>query len=255
MDEKTMEHELVWHTSYWPFLLSFGVLFLVPLSFVFNFVYQNQMMAVISLGIGAPLTFIAVAGWVKEGLEDAHGYSEGHSIWAMPIFVVAEATLFIGFFAAYWVLRLTASVWPPAGTPEMPLFIPIIMTVILVSSSITIHMAEKCLEPEAAERGGFLKWLIVTIILGTAFLSLSGYEWSNLIHEGFTIKTNTYSSSFFSITGFHGSHVLVGIGIFICILVPALMGNINEAFVRSASIYWHFVDIVWLFVVSQVYFW
>ncbi|MBI3397947.1 MAG: heme-copper oxidase subunit III [Deltaproteobacteria bacterium] len=256
MSEKIVEHELTWHTSYWPLIGSVGVLFLAPLAFAFYFVYKMPMMSIISLGIGAPLTIISIAGWVKEGIEDEHGYSEGHSVWAMPIFIVAEATLFVGFFAAYWALRLTAPVWPPAGTPhEMPFAIPLIMTAILLSSSVTIHMAEKHLEEETGNKGGFLKWLIITIILGAAFLSLSAYEWSELMHEGFNIKTNIYSSVFFPLTGFHGSHVLVGIAMFVCILIPALAGKISEPFVKSASIYWHFVDIVWLFVVSQVYFW
>lgn len=255
MSEKAMEHGRQWHTSYWPLLGSVGVLFLVPLAFIFYFVYKNPMMSIVSLGIGAPLTLISIAGWVKEGIEDAHGYSEGHSVWAMPIFIVAEALLFVGFFAAYWATRLTAPVWPPAGTPEMPVTIPVIMTAILVASSITIHMAEKNIEHEPSKKGGFLNWLIITMILGVAFLGLSAYEWSELIHEGFNIKTNIYSTSFFSLTGFHGSHVLVGLGIFVCILIPAFAGKISKPFVKSASIYWHFVDIVWFFVMSQVYFW
>ncbi|HBR16239.1 MAG: hypothetical protein A3G39_05960 [Deltaproteobacteria bacterium RIFCSPLOWO2_12_FULL_43_16] len=255
MHEHAIQHEVSWHTSVWPLALSIGVLFLAPLSFIFYFVYKNPMISAITLGIGAPLTLISIIGWVKEGMEDAHGYSEGHSVWAMPIFVVAEAMLFIGFFAAYWATRLTAPVWPPAGTPDMPVTIPLIMTAILVASSITIHMAEKNLEHEPGSKGGFLNWLIITIILGATFLGLSAYEWSELMHKGFNIKTNIYSTSFFSLTGFHGSHVLVGLGIFACALIPAFAGKVNKPFVKAASIYWHFVDVVWFFVVSQVYFW
>lgn len=254
MSEKTMEHGQEWHTSYWPLLGSVGVLFLVPLAFVFYFVYKNPMVAVICLGIGAPLTIISIAGWVKEGIEDAHGYSEGHSIWAMPIFIVAEALLFIGFFAAYWAMRLLQPAWPPPGTPlKMPVLVPIIMTIILVSSSFTIHIGEKKLNE--GDNAGFIKWLVITILLGGLFLGFTGLEWSELWHEGFTTKTNVYSTVFYSLTGFHASHVLVGLGIFLCVLLPALGRKISKPFVTSASIYWHFVDIVWLFVVSQVYFW
>lgn len=251
----TAPHELKWHTSYWPFTISFGVLFLVPLAFIFYFVYKNPLMSALSLGIGAPLTLISIIGWVKEGLEDVHGYSAGHSVWAMPLFIVAEALLFVGFFVAYWALRLTAPSWPPAGTPEKEFLVPIVMTAILFTSSITIHLAERYIEPEHEDRGSFLTWLAVTLILGSVFLGLSAYEWTGLISHGFTVKTNIYSTAFYSITGFHGSHVLVGLGIFLCILFPAIAGKISVPFVKSASIYWHFVDIVWLFVVSQVYFW
>lgn len=255
MKEHTQGHALTWHTSYWPFIMSFGILFLVPLPFIFYFVYKAALVSIVSLGIGAPMTGISIAGWVKEGIADEHGYSEGHSVWAMPIFIVAEALLFAGFFAAYWALRLTAASWPPAGTPVIEHTIPLIMTVILVASSFTMHIAEKQLEPERGGRSGFLGWLVITMLLGTVFVGLSAYEWSTLIHEGFTVKTNVYSSAFYSLTGFHGSHVLVGLGMFVCILIPALRGKVSEPFVKAASIYWHFVDIVWLFVVSQVYFW
>lgn len=247
--------ELKWHTSYWPLTVSVGILFLVPLSFALYFVYQKPTLSVVSLGIGAPLVLISIVGWVREGLEDEHGYGTGLSVWAMPFFIVAEAFLFLGFFAAYWVTRLTSESWPPAGTPEISVTVPLVMTVLLVLSSFTMHIAEKNLEAESHDKSGFLTWLVVTMVLGTAFLGISAFEWTEMFHEGFTFGTNVFSSSFFSITGFHGSHVLVGLGMFLAILLPALSGKINHAFVKSASIYWHFVDVVWFFVVSQLYFW
>lgn len=248
-------HELKWHTSYWPLVVSVGILFLAPLSFGFYFVYDKPALAALSLGIGAPLVLISIIGWVKEGLADEHGYGTGLSVWAMPFFIVAEALLFVGFFAAYWVTRLTAPVWPPAGTPELSATIPVVMTVILVASSLAIHMAEHQLKEERYNPGGFVGWLVASIILGAVFLGISAYEWNELFREGFTMRTNVFSSSFFSITGFHGSHVLVGLGLFLCLLFPALSGRINKPFVQAASIYWHFVDIVWFFVMSQLYFW
>ncbi|MEK7313194.1 MAG: heme-copper oxidase subunit III [Deltaproteobacteria bacterium] len=246
-------HAPVWHTSVWPLILSVGILFLLPLAFAAHFVYKSSMLSYIFLGIGAPLTIISIAGWVKEGMTDEHGYGEGHSVWAMPIFIVSEALLFFGFFAAYWVLRLSASSWPPAGTPEISLILPIIMTVVLLSSSVTIHFAEERMDHD--DHGGFVRWLVITMILGGAFLGMSVYEWTGLFREGFNPSTNVYSTSFFSITGFHGSHVIVGLGMFLCVLLPAFSRKVSKPFVRAASIYWHFVDIVWLFVVSQMYFW
>jgi len=107
----------------------------------------------------------------------------------------------------------------------------------------------------AHDQAGFVRWLLLTIVLGLAFLSMSGFEWNHLIHQGFTIKTNLFGTVFYSITGLHGSHVLVGLGIFIAGLFPAMKGNLSPGFWRTASLYWHFVDIIWFFVVSQVYFW
>ena len=252
MSNSTAGHETQWHTSVWPLIISVGILFLGPLAFSFHFVYKNPFLATLSLGIGVPLILLSIAGWTKEGVEDVHHYSEGHGVWAMPVFILAEALLFVGFFAAYWYLRFTAPAWPPPGTPEISHVIPVIMTIILISSSIAIHVAEKRLEED--DHSGYLTWLVVTIALGTLFLCLKGYEWSELFHEGFYPRTNMFFTTFFSLTGFHGSHVLVGIGMFLCALVPALWGKISKSYVTAASIYWHFVDVIWLFVVSQVYF-
>ena len=93
------------------------------------------------------------------------------------------------------------------------------------------------------------------MLLGLTFLMMSAYEWNHLFHQGFTISTNIYSTSFFAITGLHGSHVFVGLGIFLAMLIPAMAGTINPVFVKTGSLYWHFVDIIWFFVVSQLYFW
>ena len=252
MSEHATAHELEWEVSPWPLVISIGILFLVPLAFAFKFVYNQPMVAVLCLGVGAPVIIAGIAGWISEAIEGGHG-PVGLSIPAMGWFILAEAMIFVSFFASYWYMRLKAPDWPPAGTVELPVLMPLIMTFILVASSFTIHISEEKLEHN--DRAGFLKWLIITMLLGISFLSMSVYEWTHLFHEGFTFSTNAYSTAFFTITGFHGAHVFVGLGIFISILVPALMGKFSVNFVKVGSLYWHFVDIIWFFVVSQVYFW
>ncbi|MET0070116.1 MAG: heme-copper oxidase subunit III [Candidatus Thiodiazotropha sp.] len=251
MSEHAVTHAPEWEVSVWPLVLSLGILFLC-LAFTFQFVYASELWAFICLGAGTPLTLAGIAGWISEAIGGEHG--EGLSTPAMGWFILAEAMIFVSFFANYWYQRLSADAWPPLGTPEaMPVIIPAIMTVALVTSSFTIHAGEVKLEQ--GDKAGFMKWLLITIVLGIAFLAMSGYEWNHLIHQGFIPATNEYSTSFYSITGFHGAHVLVGLGIFIAILLPALSGKLNTAFVKTGSLYWHFVDIIWLFVVSQVYYW
>jgi len=249
--EHESPHSLHWETSPWPLVLTIGILFLLPFSFSLYFVYGKPLMAMLSLGIGVPLTVISIAGWISEGVgqKDEPGYSIG----AMPFFILAEAFIFIAFFVGYWVVRLSSPYWPPEGTPEISTTVPLIMTGILVASSFTIHHSEARMEK--GDRGGFLTWLIATIILGVVFMLLTINEYSHLIAEGFNFKTNIFSTVYYSITGFHFSHVLVGVGLFVCILIPALMGKMSKSFVKAASMYWHFVDIIWFFVVTQVYFW
>ena len=101
---------------------------------------------------------------------------------------------------------------------------------------------------------GFFTWLIATIILGIVFMGLTINEYSHLMAEGFNFKTNIFSTVYYSITGFHFSHVFVGVGLFVCILIPRSW-EMSKSFVKAASMYWHFVDIIWFFVVTQVYFW
>jgi cytochrome c oxidase subunit 3 len=237
-----------WEFSIPPFVISFGILGLV-MAFVFQFVYHSPLAAVISLGIGVPLIVIGVAGWVSEAM----GHGEGISYAAMGWFILAEAMIFMSFFVSYWFMRLTAPAWPPAGTPPLPQVLPAIMTVVLVTSSVTIHRAEAFLHQ--GDVGAFKTWLILTILLGFAFLGMSGYEWNHLLHEGFNVGSNVYGTVFYSITGFHGSHVFIGICIFLAALLPAFRGVVNPGYVKTAGLYWHFVDIIWFFVVSQVYFW
>jgi len=244
------EHAHEWETSAWPLVISIGILLAVPLAFSFKFVYDRPLLAVLMLGAGTPLIVAGIVGWIREGMA---GEEIGLSPAAMPWFIVAEALIFLSFFATYWVMRLTAPVWPPAGTVELPRLVPLVMTAILVSSSFTIHAAEVRLARQ--DRTGFVRWLLVTIVLGTVFVALSAFEWRELMHQGFTFSTNAYSTAFYSITGFHAAHVVVGLGAFLALLWPALRGQVSEPFARSASLYWHFVDIVWLFVVSQIYFW
>ncbi len=246
-------HELEWETSPWPLIVCIGILLFAPLAFSFHYVYEKPAASIVCLALGGALILISVIGWVKDGLEDKHGWGAGLSFPAMPFFILAEALIFAALFAAYWVIRLNAPHWPPIGTPHISKITPIIMTVILVSSSVTIHLAEMRHEEENHE--GFLLWLWLTIILGSIFFAITMNEWSHLIGEGFDTTTNAYSTVFYSITGLHASHVLIGVILFICILIPAHLGKTNNTFVKTVALYWHFVDIVWFFVASQVYFW
>ena len=242
-------HAAHWDTSVWPFVISFGILFALPLAFSFHFVYHKPFAAVMMLGLGVPMIVAGISGWVSEAM----GKGEGLSFGAMGWFILAEAMIFVSFFALYWFLRLAEPNWPPAGSVELPRTMPLVMTAVLVASSLTIHYAEHLLH--LGNTAGFRNWLLLTIALGLAFLGMSAYEWNHLMHQGFNIGTNVFGTFFFTITGFHGAHVIVGLAIFLAGLPAALGGRASPGFMRTAGLYWHFVDIIWFFVVSQIYYW
>ncbi|MBF0110545.1 MAG: heme-copper oxidase subunit III [Magnetococcales bacterium] len=254
MSHSTTEHAHHWEVSWAPMVLTAGILFLVPLTFAAWFVYQNQLYATVFAGIGTPLLLIGVSKWVSEGLSHKP-LLEGVSPKALPIFIISEVFIFLGLFTSYWMMRLSAGDhWPPAGTPaEMNLALPLIMTVILVASSVTYHIGEHKLDH--GDVGGFRSWLLITIVLGLTFLGCTIYEYQHLMHVGFVPSTNAYSTAFYSITGFHASHVIVGLGIFLAVLLPALANKTNKYFAFCAGLYWHFVDVIWFFVATQVYYW
>ncbi len=245
-----------WESSWAPMAIAFGVLLLVPAAFALKFIYQQPLAAIIAAGIGTPLVVAGVAKWIHEGATQ-HAAISNVSPVGVGVFIIGEILIFLGLFASYWTLRLSASVkgvpWPPAGTPHLNLVLPLVMTAILVASSLTYHVAEERLDH--GRKGAFMLWLILSIALGAAFLSCTAFEYTHLFEEGFIPSTNQYSAAFYSLTGFHGSHVMVGLLSFLFILVGTTFGRVHPMLVKVAGIYWHFVDVVWFFVASQVYFW
>lgn len=128
------------------------------------------------------------------------------------------------------------------------------MTAILVASSLTYHHAEA--EFEQGRQGSFMTWVVISMVPRAVFLGCTAYEYSHLFHEKFLPGTNAFSAAFFTLTGFAGSHVLVGLLSLVALIVGVLRyGTVNHMFVKVAGIYWHFVDVVWFFVASQVYYW
>ncbi len=247
-------HAHHWEVSWAPMAISFGTMFLVPLTFVFALVYKIPLAAIITAGIGTPLVIAGISRWIYEGATQPSAITNVSPV-GVGVFIIGEIFIFLGLFASYWMMRIGAGeAWPPAGTPEMNKVLPIVMTFILVASSLTYHHAENLFE-EHGPSGGFVTWVVISMLLGLAFLGCTIFEYMNLGHEGFTPGTNQYSAAFYSLTGFHGSHVFVGLMTFLFIAIAALRGRINKNFVKVGGIYWHFVDVVWFFVASQVYYW
>jgi cytochrome c oxidase subunit 3 len=252
-DEGHAAHAHHWEMSWAPMAISFGTMFLVPLTFIFYFVYQNKFGAMVAAGLGTPLVLAGIARWVWEGATQ-HSAISNVSPVGIGVFIIGEILIFLGLFVSYWSMRLAAgNAWPPAGTPEINQILPLIMTVILVTSSLTYHHAENLFEH--GNVSGFRTWLVISVILGATFLGCTLYEYSHLSHQNFLPSTNQFSAAFYSLTGFHASHVFVGLASFLFVLYGSLQGYVHKMFVKVAGIYWHFVDVVWFFVASQIYFW
>ena len=175
--------------------------------------------------------------------------------WGMVWLIATEATLFASLLASYFFLRFRLGVeWPPDGLPHPELQLPLIMSALLLSSSIPVHVAEAGIKKgkQGLLRGG----LLLGFLLGATFLVLTvAVEWPETLHH-FTPQTNVYGSLFFTITGFHAMHVLVGLGMSLWTQVRAWRGAFDadrHVTVQNFTMYWHFVDVVWIFVFLTLY--
>ena len=159
--------------------------------------------------------------------------------------------LFAGLIAGYIVLRLSSPAWPPSpDLPKLPVVLTGINTVFLITSSFTYHFAEVAVKK--GKKG--IPWLFLTVLLGSLFLCIQAYEWYHMHHEGLWFNTGgVYGSSFFVLTGFHGLHVLIGVLMIAWALIRQLGGAYtaqSHTYLILAGMYWHFVDVVWLFLYS-----
>ena len=173
-------------------------------------------------------------------------------IVGMACLIVAESAIFLIFVVAY-VYYIGKSLSGP--TPSQVLELPILGTVCLLSSSATVHFAVSALRKNNIR--GCTLWLAGTVLLGAVFLMGTAREWYHLIHDfGLTIRTNLFGTTFYSLVGLHASHVVVGLIMLTTALVLLLGGFVNEKHAERLevlSIYWHFVDGVWVVVFSVVY--
>ncbi len=173
----------------------------------------------------------------------------------MWVFIITDGLLFAGFLAGYGFARLSSPKWPD----QLAVFhigVIALMTFILISSSATMATAVG-----AALQGKRLvvaRFLLMTILGGLTFLGMQAYEWTNLIREGAKLYSNPwgvpqFGSYFFLITGFHGTHVLTGVMILSIVAGRWIKGRCSAEGVELAGLYWHFVDLVWVFIFTLFY--
>lgn len=195
--------------------------------------------------------------WLQRFLPSGGGNTEDHhgkTMFGFTVFLLSESIVFLSFFLTYIALRLTHSNWLPSGIkgPELSSAV-IINTVILLSSSLVIQPAENALKRHKINQ---FRWLwLITSAMGVYFLVGEVKEWLGL---DFGLSTGLVGGTFYLLTGFHGLHVLSGIILQMIMLVRSFIpGNYNKGHVgvSATTLFWHFVDVIWVILFSLLYLW
>ncbi|MEA5508742.1 heme-copper oxidase subunit III [Crocosphaera sp. UHCC 0190] len=185
---------------------------------------------------------------------DTREGKKGNLLFGVTVFLLSESMVFVSFFLTYIILRLSTKQWLPSGVlgPQLSITI-IINTIVLLSSSLVIYLAERAIKKYKLVRFRLL-WL-TTSVMGTYFLVGTFKEWQGL---DFGLSTGLVGATFYLFTGFHALHIIVGIFLQMLMLVRSFVrGNYNRGHygVISVSLFWHFVDGIWIILFSLLYLW
>jgi cytochrome c oxidase subunit 3 len=191
-------------------------------------------------------------GTVVELRPRAH--EEFTSSLGMLVFLASWGMMFAGLFFAYGFARSKAIVWPPPGAPALPLALPAINTAVLLASSVAFIQGIAALR--RGRRAAFKAAVGITLALGVLFLALQLLLWSTVAASGLGVADGSYGAVVYAFTAFHALHVLAGVGILLWVFVQALRGAYTEhntINVRVCAMFWHFVDVVWLFMFLTIF--
>ena len=250
--------------SWWPFIAAAGAAGLYLGAALF-FLGRGDIELVPP--VAGPAVFIGSAGLFLFGLfgwlyhafvadywtrgTDSRG--AGSLRFGMLLFLGTELATFGAGFVYFFFVRVGE--WPPGELPHLLSSLVLINTALLVASSFTVHFAEIALRKD--NRKGFLGLLGVTLLLGIVFIGGQVYEYFLfIVEEGFTLTDGIFASAFFGLTGLHGLHVTMGAILLSIVFVRGLAGQYTaerHTSVSTVSMYWHFVDVVWLFLVVVLY--
>ncbi len=258
-DKKNHPYHIV-TPSPWPFVGSIGAL--VSMIGLVLFMHNYGLYVMI---MGLLIVIATMAGWWRDVIKE----SQDKEVYTTPVqfglktgmalFITSEIMFFVAFFWAFFNASLfptesMGSVWPPKGIePLNPFDYPYFNTLILLLSATAITWAHHTMLRNHME--AVLKGISATVFLGLLFTSLQAYEYA---HATFGFKEGIYSSTFYMATGFHGAHVIVGTIFLMVCWVRAYLGQFTaERHIgfEAAAWYWHFVDVVWLFLFVSIYWW
>nr|YP_010960787.1 cytochrome c oxidase subunit III [Poraniopsis inflata]WNH38678.1 cytochrome c oxidase subunit III [Poraniopsis inflata] len=214
---------------------------------------------------GTLLLLLTIINWWRDVVREAT-FQGSHTLpvnnglrYGMILFIVSEVCFFFAFFWAFFHSSLAPTIelgvsWPPSGiNPINPFLVPLLNTAVLLSSGVTVTWAHHSIL--AKNRNEAIQGLFLTVLLGVYFTILQAWEY---LDSPFTVADSVYGSTFFVATGFHGLHVLIGTTfLFICFLrlTTFHFSNNHHFGFEAAAWYWHFVDVVWLFLYVCIYWW
>lgn len=247
-------------TSFWPFLVSLR-LFTLTSNIVIWFRFKVSVMNVVfAIFI---TTVIAFLWWKDFSRERIIGYHTHKLEFRLRIrillFILSEVCFFFSFFWAFYDASIAPTIdigimWPPKGIMPLSVYsVPLLNTVILLTRGITVTWAHHALINNYYNKS--LYGLIVTVLLGAYFIVI---QWVEYNEASFSMADGVYGSTFFIATGFHGIHVSIGALFLLYVAVNVFQGKLlyNHHFrFEAAAWYWHFVDVVWLFLFLSVYWW
>jgi heme/copper-type cytochrome/quinol oxidase subunit 3 len=192
---------------------------------------------------------------------DAHAHAEhppsstGLDTWKLGFWTfLGSETLFFGSLIATYMIYAGRNVTGPLPHEILDIPLTTLSTFVLLMSSLAMVLALSAVQ--RGNRKQTLIWLMVTPFMGLIFLGFQAYEFTHFYHEGLTLSTNLFGSSFFVLTGFHGAHVTIGVVWLLILWLQAAAGRIGTADamkVEIAGLYWHFVDIVWIVIFTLIY--
>jgi cytochrome c oxidase subunit 3 len=218
----------------------------------------------VGLVLGTPWVYGGVAlfaltglGWLHQDRrwwEEQKGTGHAPGRWGVLLFIGSEVMIFGALFATYFNFRAQAGAWPPADV-HLPIGTTGLFTIILLLSGATMHWAHSALR--AGRREAFKGHLALTLLLGAIFIGGQVYEYLTLIGEGVTLTHSNFAATFYALTGTHGLHVIAGL---VALGIVAYRSFVHDQFtaqrhvlLEGAAVYWHFVDLVWVFVFAIVY--
>jgi cytochrome c oxidase subunit III len=200
---------------------------------------------------GGHATTVSVGTHIQRGISNP--------VLGMLLFITSEVMFFSGLFAAYFSTRAQNSVttgWPPQQFQGIlnPLSLILVATLILITSSFTCQFAVWAIK--RGDRRGFIRNISITFVLGITFLVLQAIDYSELFSKGMTMGSGPFGTTYFTLTGFHGAHVFGGVLMLGVILYRGMSGQFSARHhdaVEAVSLYWHFVDVVWIILFSVLY--